>query len=318
MDNKKIIITGGAGFLGKYLVDLFINKGFKNIVVIDKFNTKIDGVNYIQTDFSDEQVVKPILKECDTLIHLAATIGVDNCRNHPDLVKQVNLINTKKLFEWGVKAGIRRIIFTSSSEVYGNSKDIPYEENGKLEPISVYGEAKVEVEEYLRKIQQSSNTTIGISRLFNVYGPGQKKDFVASIFINAALDNKPLQIFGSGEQTRTFTYVEDAAEGIFRVYKYNITPFEIVNLGGQQEYSITQLAEMVLSLLPESISKIEYLRYGQEETRTSNFEIDRRIPSIDKAKRLLDFRAETTLREGLSKTIHYFQEQQINYTNTNG
>lgn len=243
------------------------------------------------------------MKECDALFHLAAMIGVDNCRNRPDLVKQVNLINTKKLIDWSVDLGVKRIVFISSSEVYGNSKDIPYKEDGKLEPVSVYGQAKVDIEKYLLEIQHTSKTKVGIARLFNVYGPGQKKDFVVSIFINAALNNKPIQIFGDGKQTRTFTYVEDVAEGILKLYKYNKTPYGIVNLGGRQEYSITELAKMVLNCLPESTSEIKYLKHGQEGVRTSNSEIDRRVPCVEKAKDMLGFEAVTTLHEGLAKII---------------
>src|SRR4030042_3498336 len=123
MKNKKLLITGGAGFIGTHFINLLINKGFKDIIVVDKVKPRINNIKFVKRDFADEEIMKPLLKECDALFHFAAMMGVDNCRNHPDLVKQVNLINTKKLIDWGVELGVKRIIFTSSSEVYGNSKD---------------------------------------------------------------------------------------------------------------------------------------------------------------------------------------------------
>ena len=188
------------------------------------------------------------------------------------------------------------------------NQDIPYKEAGVLEPVSGYGQAKVDIEKYLLEVQSSSKTTVGIARLFNVYGPRQKKDFVVSIFINAALDNKPIHIFGDGEQTRTFIYVKDVAEGIIKLYNYGKTPYKIVNLGSNQEYSIKYLAESVLSGLPESSSQVDYTQHGDEDVRTSNYEIDRRVPSIEKAKRLLNFEANATLTEGLVKTIRYIKK----------
>ncbi|CAN5305291.1 SDR family oxidoreductase [soil metagenome] len=307
MENTKIVITGGAGFVGKRLINLLTKKGFKNITVVDTFETKFENVKYIKTDFADEKIIKPILEKTDIFFHLAAMIGVDNCRNHPDLVRQVNYTNTKQLINWALDKGVKRIVFTSSSEVYGNSKDIPYKEDGELEPVSVYGQAKVDIENYLLEAQKKSKMSIGISRLFNVYGPGQKIDFVVSIFINAALSNKPLQIFGTGEQTRTFTYVDDVANGLLKLGLYNKTPYEIVNLGSKEEYSITNLAKMILDLIPESTSQIDYVQYGEEGTRTSNYEIVKRVPSIEKANRILDFEAKTTLREGLLSAIDYLK-----------
>lgn len=310
MENKKrILITGGCGFVGKHLVDLLISKGFKNITVVDNTETNHENLTYIKADFANEKVMRPLLEKTDILIHLAAMIGVDNCRNHPELVKTVNFTNTKELVDLAIKSKVRRIVFTSSSEVYGNSKEIPYEEDGHLEPISVYGQAKVDMEKYLLDVQKQSGITVGILRLFNVYGPGQKKDFVVSIFINDALKNKPLEIFGTGKQTRTFTYVKDVADGLFRLSIYDKTPCEIVNLGSQQEYSISELAKIVLQLIPESNSEVKYVQYGQSGTRTANYEIDRRVPSIEKAREILGFKAKTTLKEGLIDTIAYLRSK---------
>jgi len=314
MKKDKILITGGAGFAGSHVINLLLEEGHEEITVIDKYEPKIkkDKVKFIMGDFADEKLIVPLLKQHNIMFHFAAMIGVDNCRNNPDLVRKVNYSDTTRLIDLAVENGIERMLFTSSSEVYGNSKEIPYREDGPLEPVSAYGEAKVDVEKYLREVSQNSDMSIGIVRLFNVYGPRQKKDFVVSIFINAALDNKPLLVFGNGDQTRTFTYVKDVARGIYALYKYRNTPYEIVNLGSNQEKSIKDLAQLVLKLLPESDSQIEFQDYGHSGVRTSGYEIDRRVPSVEKAKQLLGFEAKTTLEDGLDATIRYIKEERSN------
>lgn len=304
MTDQKILITGGNGFIGKHLVNLLLRSGFSNLTIVDTQDNGIDGLKYVKADFAEELVMAPLLKHCNAVFHLAAMIGVDNCHTQPEVVKQVNLENTKRFFDIAVASGVKKIVFTSSSEVYGNSQDIPYREDGNLEPVSVYGESKVEIEKYLHMLQKNKGVSVGISRLFNVYGPGQKKDFVVSIFINAAINNKQLQVLGDGQQTRTFTFVEDVVDGLLKIFNYSKTPYEIFNLGGQKESTITELAHEVLLCIPESSSKIEYLPYGQDGIRSSHYEIRRRVPSTEKSKNILSFVANTSLHSGLLKTIN--------------
>ncbi len=310
MKDKKILIIGGSGFIGTHLTNELLEQGYSNITIYDMYKPKVEDIKYVLGDFSNFELISPLIKDCDVVFLLAAMIGVDNCRNNPDLVRKVNFENTKILIDQLVQAKVKRIIFTSSSEVYGNSKEIPYKEDGILEPISVYAKSKVDIEEYLKETQKNSSTTVGIVRLFNVYGPWQKKEFVVSIFIDAALKNENLTIFGNGDQTRTFTFVKDVAKGLVLLSEYTKTPYEIVNLGSNQEYSIKQLAEKVLEELPESTSTIEYIQHGDGSVRDSSYEIDRRVPSVDKAKQLLGFEANVTLSEGLKKIINVMKGNQ--------
>ncbi len=303
MRNDTLLITGGAGFLGTHLIQKLIKNGFSKIIVLDKRKPSIEEVEYVYGDFADESIMPHLLKKCGALVHLAAIVGVDNCRDHPELVTQVNLIDTKKLINMSTAMQVKRILFTSSSEVYGNSKDIPYSEESKVTPVSLYGETKAEVEEYLWEIQKKCSTTVGIVRPFNVYGPGQRADFVVPAFIDRAMHNKPIQIFGNGMQTRTFTYVEDVAESIVKLYDYDKTPYEIINVGSKEEYTIKALAETIKDALPQSISEIEFMEYGADGVRSVDLEIDRRVPSIEKAKKLLSFEAKTSLPEGIEEII---------------
>lgn len=300
--NSRILVTGGSGFIGTNLIKNLQKYGYKNITVIDIVPPKVGGVNFIEGDFDDNKTISDILIKTDYVFHLAAMVGVDRCRLDPAGVRRINTVNTKNFIDLCVRNNVKRFVFSSSSEVYGNSINLPYKEDAKLEPISEYAKSKVEVEKYLYKIQKNSKTTIGIVRFFNVYGPEQRKDFVARIFVDNALNNKPLVILGDGNQTRCFTYVSDAVEGLFKIFKYNRTPYEIFNIGNPKEYSIKELAKIVLTSLPLSKSKIVYEEYGNG-IRDSKLEINRRVPAVAKATTLLDFKASTPLKKGIENII---------------
>jgi len=305
--NSRILVTGGFGFIGTNLIKNLQKHGYKNITVIDIVQPRVRNVNFVKSDFDDKKTISDILVKTDYVFHLAAMVGVDRCRLDPAGVHRVNDVNTKNFIDLCVKNNVKRFVFSSSSEVYGNSIDLPYKEDAKLEPISEYAKSKIEVEKYLHKIQKESKMTVGIVRFFNVYGPEQRKDFVARIFVDNALNNKPLVILGNGNQTRCFTYVSDAVEGLFKVFKYNRTSYEIFNIGNPKEYSIKELAKIVLACLPSSKSNVIYEEYGND-IRDSKLEINRRVPAVTKAETLLNFKAMTPLKNGIENII----QSQIN------
>lgn len=302
---KKVLVTGGAGLVGRHLVPLLVKKGYQ-VTVLDQFKYVYPKVKFVQADFSNSSIVTPLLKQCDLVIHLAAMIGVDNCRLNPEKVVEINNKNTKKFFQDCLNCGVKKILFSSSSEVYGNSQEVPFREDGNLSPYSVYGKNKMLIEKYLYDIQQKSNLKVGIVRLFNVYGPGQKETFVVPIFINNCLCDKPIIVHGNGKQIRCFTYVVDAVIGIEKLCEYDKSPFEIINIGRSHEYTMMDLAIAVKKAIPYSKSKIILMPYGQEGIRSSAMEVMRRVPSTEKAKRLLDFEASTSLENGIMETIQHY------------
>lgn len=303
---KNILITGASGLLGRSLIPLLVNRGYK-IIALDVFKRDIKDVKFIQGDFANPHLMNVILKNIDAVFHLAAMLGVDQCRLHPKEVIKVNYEDTRNFIDLCIKNKVKKFIFTSSSEIYGNSVDIPYKESAEPTPVSVYGKSKILVEKYLRKVQEKSKIKIGIARLFNVYGFNQRPVFLVPIFINLAFQNKPLTIFGDGEQTRCFTYVDDGALGLFKLLEYEKSPYEIFNIGSNFEYNVKKVAELILERLPESKSKVKLVSYGSNGVRQASLEIRNRVPSIKKAKDLLNFEAKTTLEQGLSKIIRQWK-----------
>lgn len=308
MKHTKVLVTGGAGLIGRNVVPILLERGCE-VVVLDHFSYPSEAVSSIQADFFDTAVVVPLLKKCDLVIHLAAMLGVDNCRLNPEKVVEINYHKTKDFFDLCVECGVSRIVFSSSSEVYGDSLKTPFKEDGELLPYSEYGKNKVLMEKYLSTLQQKSAVTIGIVRFFNVYGPGQQPTFVVPLFINKCIKNEPITVHGSGEQIRCFTYVGDAALGLVKMCEYDASPYEIINIGRSYEYTMMDLARTVKNAIPESKSEIVMIPYGSNGVRSSDMEVMRRIPSVEKARRLLGFEATTSLENGIALTLQNIKHQ---------
>lgn len=300
---NKILVTGGSGFLGSHLVDALIEEG-NEVVVLDQVTPQTKKAKFVQGSFDNEEIVLPILKKVNQVFHLAAIVGVDNCDNNPSLVNDININATKMFINWVADADIDRVVFTSSSEVYGNIKEVPFRENMKPSPVSLYGKGKVLIEKYLKEVSNNDNLSVGIARLFNVYGPRQKSQFVVPIFIQMALKNEDLIVFGDGGQTRCFTYVEDVVQGLIKLMAHR-SRYDIFNLGNETEYSMNELANIIISAVPNCKSKVVHKKHGTDGVRSVDLEIERRIPATLKAEQLLDFYAQTPLQKGIEKIIKY-------------
>jgi UDP-glucose 4-epimerase len=171
-------------------------------------------------------------------------------------------------------------------------------------PVSLYGGGKVVIEKYLKKVSKSDNLSVGIARLFNVYGPRQKSQFVVPIFLDKALKNEDIIVFGDGNQKRCFTYVEDVVHGLIKLMAHK-SRYDIFNLGNKTEYSMNELAEIVVSAIPNCKSKVIHKKHGTHGVRSVDLEIQRRIPDANKAEQILDFRAQTPLLTGIVEMIKY-------------
>jgi UDP-glucose 4-epimerase len=238
---------------------------------------------------------------CDIVYHFAAMLGVDNSDKRPLETMRINLEGSVNVFKSAVEANVKRMIYASSSEVYGEPRELPIGEDSVKGPVSAYGVSKLAAEIYAKAYNHEFGADIKIVRFFNVYGRGQSNNFVIPIFINKALENKPLKVFGEGSQTRCFTYVEDIAEGVFTVLEKGKTG-EAYNIGNNQPTTILELAQTIKAVTG---SKSEIIKAGfGRATRLKSREIEYRIPDISKMK-ALGWEPKTMVREGIKKILEF-------------
>ena len=290
----KIVITGGSGFIGTHLSNYL--KKDHDITVFDRNRPPNSEVNYVEGDIIDSSQVKKTLEGCEVVIHLAAAVGVEITENDPILTLNINIFGTKNVLDACVQNGVQKIIFASSSEIYGEPFKVPIDEISPLMPITNYGVSKIAAEEFIEAYSKVHGIKYSVLRFFNVYGPGQSTDFVIPEFVNNAIIDKPITIHGSGSQVRAFCHVDDISNGISLCIKKGDN--EVFNIGnGTEPISITDLAKKVVELT-NSKSEIKFIPFEDSE-RKRRKEIFKRIPSIGKAKKLLGYEPRISLNEGI-------------------
>ena len=296
----KIAVTGGSGFIGTPLVKALLEQGH-HVRVIDLkqpiFQHK--HLEFVSKSIMDD--LKDSLKDCGMVYHLAAMLGVEHTDKRPLETIRINLEGSVNVFKCAAGAGIKNMVYASSSEVYGNPRELPIREESVKGPVSTYGVSKLASEIYAQAYNKEFGTNIKIVRFFNVYGPGQSDEFVVSIFLNNALLNKPIRVFGDGSQTRCFTYVQDAVDGALKVAEKG-EDGEAYNVGNNHPTTILQLAETIREVAGSS-SEIIKVGYGKD-SRLRSREIDYRIPDISKIS-ALGWEPKTRIAEGVRKILEW-------------
>ena len=294
----KILVTGGSGFIASHLVNHLLDSGHK-IKILD---LKEPHIKHKNLEFVKKSILDNIIQDingCDAVFHFAALLGVDNSDRRPLDTMKVNLEGSVNVFKSALEADVKRLVFSSSSEVYGEPRELPIKEDSVKGPVSTYGVSKLASEIYAKAFNQELWADIKIVRFFNVYGPGQESNWVVPIFINKALRNEPITVFGNGNQTRCFTYVEDIADGVLKVFEKGKTG-EAYNIGNNQPTTIFELAQIVKEIT-KSKSEIIKLGFGRE-TRLKEREIEYRIPDISKMK-ALGWEPKTMIKDGVTKIL---------------
>ena len=252
----KIIVTGGAGFVGSHLTELLIKNGHFPII-IDNLNTGkfkyikkfVDEgkADFIKLDIRNfNNLMK--LPKCSAVIHLAAIASVIESIDNPSFVNDVNVNGTLNVLEFCRKKKIKKFIFTSSAAIFGNNES-KITESSPTVPTTVYGSSKLTGEQYCRIYSELFGITTIILRPFNIYGPRQNDTYAGVItkFLNRLKKNKPPIIFGTGKQTRDFIHAHDVARAFFLALGYNKTKFDVFNLGTGKSTSINTLARYFLN-----------------------------------------------------------------------
>ena len=296
----KVFITGGSGFIGLPFVEHFLEQGHE-VKVLDLVEPAIkhDKLEWINKSVMDE--IAEDIKRCDLVFHFAAMLGVDNSDNKPLETMRINLEGSVNVFKSATEVGVKHMIYSSSSEVYGEPRELPIREDSVKGPVSAYGVSKLAAEIYAKAYNHEFNTDIKIVRFFNVYGPRQSSNFVVPIFINNALEGKPIKVFGEGNQTRCFTYVGDIVDGVMKVVEKGKTG-EAYNIGNNNPTTILELAN-VAKELTNSSSEVVKSGFGKE-TRLKSREIEYRVPDISKIK-ALGWEPKTMLKEGIKKILEF-------------
>lgn len=305
---KRVLITGGSGFLGSFLCERLLQEDCE-IICVDNFYTgsKQNIIHLMNNPFFEvlrHDITFPLFIEVDEIYNLACPASPIHYQNDPVQTTKVNVHGTINML--GLAKRVKAKIFqASTSEVYGDPNVHPQPEEywGHVNPIgprSCYDEGKRCAETLFFDYRRQHNLAIKVARLFNTYGPRMHPNDgrVVSNFIVQALRGQPITVYGNGSQTRSFCYVDDMIDGFIALMK---TPFEVtgpINLGNPGEFTILELTELIRDIT-SSKSEIQFLDLPQDDPK-------QRQPDITKAKNLLDWEPKVSLKEGLLKTIDYF------------
>jgi UDP-glucose 4-epimerase len=309
----RVLVTGGAGFIGSHAVDRLVGAGCR-VIVLDDFSTgRRDNlarwagdrrVAIVEADVA-EDLTGPLAAATrfDVIVHLAARAAAARSVEDPLDDLRVNYAGTARILEYARQIGVRRVIFASSSAVYGNDVELPTPEEAAMRPLSPYGVNKLASERLLDCYGSSWGLSWTALRFFNVYGPrqhpGSPYSGVISIFARQALAGEPLTINGDGRQTRDFVFVDDVVRALVDVCLRDVASAAIINLGTGVETSIDGLARLLLEL---SGGESE-LRHGPSRAG----DIRRSVARVDRASEFLGYQPEVALRDGLRKTLEWIR-----------
>ena len=303
---RKILITGGAGFIGSSLAEKFIEDKNNYVVIVDDLSTGFSrnlpskrdtNWRFIKCDINNYRDISEIMLsfQFDYVFHYAAVVGVKRTQEHP--VKVLNDIKgIENILNLSKNSSVKRVFFSSSSEVYGEPMELPQnEETTPLNSRLPYAIVKNVGESYIKSYYKEFGLEYTIFRFFNTYGPKQSIDFVMSKFIKCAIENQDIKIYGDGMQTRTFCFFEDNIHVCAKALNDNFFINDVINVGSDYEIKIINLAEKVIELT-KSKSKIIHLPPLQEG------DMKRRFPDISKMLQVLN-RKPVEIDEGIRRTI---------------
>jgi len=316
---KNILITGIAGFIGSHLSELLLNNGYK-VIGIDNFDSfystdikkrnlkkslSINNFTFIEADIISKDSLNKIQTEIDVVIHIAAKAGVLPSIQDASGYIDANIKGTNNILDWMKERSIKKLLFASSSSVYGNSKEIPFNETQSVDKlISPYAFTKRSCELMNYVYHHLYGIDILNLRFFTVYGPRQRPDLAIHKFVKMIDEGKSITMYGDGSTARDYTYVADTVAGVFNAMNYllnNEKVFETVNLGNNHPVTLKELIDMLYKLMNKKPDIIQMpMQPG---------DVDVTYADISKAKALFNYKPQKPFREGLMDFINWYNEQ---------
>ncbi len=310
-----ILVTGCAGFIGSHVCTLLLNNGFK-VIGVDNFdpfyNRSVKEINlakfkthpsfvFYEIDIT-EGLDAVTEKDITAVIHLAAKAGVRPSIEDPAGYIKVNITGTQKVHDFMQAQGIKKIVFASSSSVYGNNKKMPFSEDDNVDnPISPYAYTKKAGELMNYTLHHLYNIDVINLRFFTVYGPGQRPDLAIHKFVKKIANNQPLVLFGDGQTARDYTYVDDTVAGIYSALQYclnNTGLYTTINLGNNKPVKLNELVDIIY----DEMGKEKNVLYQAMQAG----DVDITFADITKADKLLNYKPATGMALGIKKFIAWY------------
>jgi UDP-glucuronate 4-epimerase len=317
---KNILITGGAGFIGSHLVDLLMAEGGLRITVVDDFNDFYDPAikrenlrtrpenpdfRLVEADIRNYEALAQAFGDgaFDCIVHLAARAGVRPSLKEPRLYVETNINGTLNLLELARTHGVKKFVFGSSSSVYGMNSKVPFsEEDPIFNPISPYAATKAAGELLCHSYAHLYDMRIVCLRFFTVYGARQRPDLAIHKFAKLIAAGQPIPVFGDGTTRRDYTYIDDVIAGVRAAIDYDQSNYEVINLGESRTVELREL----ISLLEKSLD--QYATIDRQPLQPGD--VPRTFADITKARRLLGYRPQTQIEEGIGKFVEWFRHNQ--------
>ena len=309
------LVTGGAGFIGSHVVDRLLREGAGRVTILDEFNDYYDpaikrgnvaqfqgDVTVVEGDIRDKATVLRTFEEgkFDAVVHLAARAGVRPSINEPELYLATNINGTFNILDAARRTGVERVLFASSSSVYGVNPKIPFaEDDALLATISPYAATKLAGEQICSNFSHLYGLRIVSLRFFTVYGPRQRPDLAISKFTRAILENRPIDKYGDGSTCRDYTFIDDIVQGIFGALRYEGPKFDIFNLGGSQTVTLNELIGAVEAACGQKALVNQMPMQPGDVPRT--------VADVSKARRLLGFNPTVHIGEGTERFVEWYR-----------
>lgn len=317
---RPVLVTGAGGFIGSHLVELLVERGANVRGFIrytsrggrgwlDRLDPAVRGeVDVYAGDLVNPEAVAGAVAGCETVLHLGALIPIPYSYRHPREFVAANVVGTLNILEASRRAGVRRVVQVSSSEVYGSAQTVPMPEEHPLHPQSPYAATKVAADQLALSYARSFGLPVVVARPFNTFGPRQSARAVIPTIVTQALTRDRVEL-GATDPTRDFLYVGDTVAGIARCAEADDVVSEVFNLGTGRETSIREVVDHVFAVVGKELP----VELAEERRRPAESEVDRLCAAVDKARTRLGWEATVPFEDGLRRTIDWISESLDGY-----